>query len=533
MAQNKPIKTPFAQMSFTPDIPSGALSLNEYNDGKNVETDLRGVKKVDGEISILSQISGTILFLTGSYRANNQFWFIAATLEGNWYGITSSGITDLTPNAAQYDGNSYTATTAFTADWNGTTVFINDSVNPPMWLSSTDTEIKLYDSAYGGTTYEWNFYAGAGWSDVSAGFVRVYSSPNVGSILVSGNLNYTLGGTAFNSPNTVRWSQAFPLNGVPSTWAPTEENTANELEVPVRGALIDGFSLQGNFYMMSYWDTVVMTPISYTSTQAPVFGIRKLVEGRGLLNEKAFCLADGVAYGLDARDIWVFNGSQFTSIANQRVKTYFYDNLNISYVDRIFMINNTAKNQIELYYPDLTSTGFCNKMLSYRYDIGIWNAPRDILNASAAVESPFWETTVAVNAIRKIVYAPVVDEASVSLIQKDVGTTDSASAAIEAVFQRDNIIFAEYNQKVSIHRVMPEVYGNGNVSIQIGGADSVGAAISYVPAVEMSPSTTKPWVQMNQNVYRTVSIKVSSNNELNDWLITGATWQLTPVEDDR
>ena len=537
MAQNKPIKTPFAQMSFTPDIPSGALSLNEYNEGKNIETDLRGIKKVAGEVEILSTITGNILFITGGYRANNQFWFIAATADGNWHGITSSGITDLTPQATEYNANGYTSTTAFTADWNGTTVFLNDNVNPPMWLSATDTEIKLYDSTYGSTTYEWNFYASSGWSDVSAGFMRVYSSPNVGSILVSGNMSYTVGGTAYNTPNTVRWSQAMPLNGVPTTWAPTEQNVANELEVPVRGPLIDGFTLQGNFYMMSYWDTVAMTPISYTSVNAPVFGIKKVADGRGLLNEKAFCVADSVAYGVDARDIWVFNGSQFQSIANQRVKNYFYDNLNGDYTDRVFMVNNTQKNQIELYYPDTNSAGFCNKMLAYRYDMDIWNAPRDINEASAAVESPYWINTTANDAVRKIVYS-VGGQSTSKLLQKDVGTAfwdiaTSTNANIETLFQRDNIIFSDYSDKVSVHRAMPELYGTATVSIQVGGADSVGAANSYKTAVDMSPNTSSPWVQMGQNVFRTISLKVSSDEQSGDWNITGATWQLTPVEKDR
>ena len=531
MAQNKPIKTPFAQMSFTPDIPSGSLTMNEYNDGLNVETDVRGIKKVAGEVEILSTITGNVVFMTGGYRANGLWWFIVANTAGEWYGITSSGITDLTPQTNDYTNNGYTLDTAIMASWNGTTLFLNDNINPPMFLQANDTEIKLYDTDYGGTTYVWNYYSSEGWTDVSAGFVRVFSSPNVGTILVSGNLNYELGGTALNSPNTVRWSQAMPLNGIPTTWAPTEQNIANELEVPVRGDLVDGFALQGNFYMMSYWDTCMMSPISYTQVNAPVFGIRKVAEGRGLLNEKSFAVVDNVAYGVDARDIWVFNGSQFQSIANQRVKDYFFDNLNFDYINSVLMVNNTAKNQIEIYYPDTDSTGYANKMLAYRYDMDIWNAPRDISDASAVVESPYWINTTANEAVRKIVYARGASGAK--LIQKDVGESTYSSGNIETLFQRDNIIFSDYSDKVSIHRVMPEIYGTTNVSVQIGGSDSVGAPDSYKEAVDMNPQTTSPWVQMGQNVYRTVSIKVSSNENSGDWNMTGATWQLTPVEKDR
>ena len=62
-------------------------------------------------------------------------------------------------------------------------------------------------------------------------------------------------------------------------------------------------------------------------------------------------------------------------------------------MDRVFATNNTAKYQMEFYYPDLTSTGWCNQMLSYRYDLKVWNAPRQVANASSACETPVWTQT--------------------------------------------------------------------------------------------------------------------------------------------
>ena len=71
-----PLRVPFANMSFSPDIPSNALAPNEYNNGYNVEADVRGLKKVDGEISILSAISGNIIYIEGGFRYNNNWVFI-------------------------------------------------------------------------------------------------------------------------------------------------------------------------------------------------------------------------------------------------------------------------------------------------------------------------------------------------------------------------------------------------------------------------------------------------------------------------
>ena len=46
MADYTRFRSPLANMSFTPDVPPSALGPTEYNSGLNVETDVRGGKKV-------------------------------------------------------------------------------------------------------------------------------------------------------------------------------------------------------------------------------------------------------------------------------------------------------------------------------------------------------------------------------------------------------------------------------------------------------------------------------------------------------
>jgi hypothetical protein len=337
-------------------------------------------------------------------------------------------------------------------------------------------------------------------------------------------------------PTTVRWSQAFGLNQVPLSWVPTITNIANELEVPVRGPVVDGFPIGGNFYVCSYWDTVIFSPIAYTQTSAPVFGVRLLNQGRGLLNENCWANADDVVYGLDARDIWVFNGGNFKSLGNQRVKNYFYSNLNPNYTYLTFVVNNTSKNQIEIYYADLNSTGFCNKMLAYRYDLNIFQPPRDVSNAVHASESPVWTSNITANtynlATRTIVYSRGTPNSK--LVQKDQGNSFLNGQPISTLFQRDNITFGQpYSNKVQVHRILPEVVGTGNVNVTVGGASSVGANITYKPTVEMAIDTDYPWVQINQNDQRVVSVKIETNSNVDSFTMTAINWQNTIIEDDR
>ena len=108
-----PLRVPFANMSFTPDVPSNALAPNEYNNGYNIEADVRGIKKVDGEQSILSAISGNVIFIIGGFRNSSVWCFIVATSAGNWYLVETSGISNITPTVSAYS-NAYSSNTVIT-----------------------------------------------------------------------------------------------------------------------------------------------------------------------------------------------------------------------------------------------------------------------------------------------------------------------------------------------------------------------------------------------------------------------------------
>lgn len=554
--------TPFSKMSFTPDVPSAALGPNEYNAGLNVETDTRGIRSVFGDEEILDAIpgaagpAGEVIFVTSGYRANNVFWYIVCVLtndvEGRWYAIDSAGIINVTPG---YDAGTnpnaylsgYSRVIPITDSWNGTVLLINDSANPPMYLLAGDpgepSTFQQYSNNPAGPGPIWNY--DPQYSALTANFMRLYAAPNVGSLLVAGNLAATdaISSIVTQFPTTVRWSQAFGLNQVPQSWDVTTAGFANELEVPVRGPVIDGFPLGPNFYVCSYWDTVVFSPINYQSTSTPIFGVRLLTQGRGLLNENCWAGSDALVYGLDARDLWSFDGSNFKSIGNQRVKNYFYANLNPTYAERTFVINNTAKNQFEIYYADYdTVDGWPNKMLGYRYDLDIFNPPRDVSSASHAVEAPIYRDGDFAAASRTATYCRGVEDSK--LVQKDQGTAFIDSTPIESQFRRDNLqLLPNYSQQLLLHRILPSVVnidtsglqidGVGNVTVTVGGSNSVGSAPTDKTPVVLPINTDNPWAQINQNAYRVNSLEVSNVSTTDTWELAGVAWQYTPTQDSR
>ena len=534
------LRTPFLNMSFTPDVPSNALGPNEYNSGLNVEADVRGIKKISGEEEILSAIPNFPIFMDGGFRTQSEWVFIVATRDaynrGYWYLVTATSITNITPgvgaNPAAYLPN-YTDNINITTSWVGNVFFINDGLSSPMYFLATATELYSYDAAP--DNYIWNYDLGV--TATRAGFVRNFCSPNVGNILIAGNITKDYAsGTTVNYPTTVRWSQAFANTGVPATWVPTLSNVANEQEIPVRGPIIDGFFLGGCFYVCSYWDTVVFSPIAYQSSTAPVFGIRLLNQGRGLINNNCWSNTDSNVYGIDSRDIWIFDGSNFNPLGNQKVRDYFYTNLSTTYSDRVFMVNNTQKNQIEIYYPDQASTGWCNKMLSWRYDLQIWNAPKDVDYACDACEAPKVINGTFKYASRTVTYARA-GVAGQKLVQTGVGNSFINNQPIPTLFERTNMVLqtqngpVPYSSKVYIHRVLPEIAGSGIINITVGSSNSTAQAPTYGQVGIVNVVTDTPWVTTQQNSGRTNSVKVESNNATDAWNLTALNWQASIVED--
>jgi len=536
MADYARLRTPFLNMSFTPDVPSNALGANEYNAGLNVEADVRGIKKISGEEAILSQVPGNPVFIDGGFRG--AIWtYIVATNAGKWYAITASGITNITPGVGANPNvalSGYSDNVNITTSWVGNVFFINDALRAPMYFLPTATEIYLYGAAP--DNYVWNYESNV--SAVRAEFVRNFCSPNVGNILIAGNLtkDFISSGTTVNYPTTVRWSQSFANTGVPATWQPTLTNIANEQEIPLRGPIVDGFFLGANFYVCSYWDTVIFAPLSYQNSTAPIFGVRLFNQGRGLLNNNCWSNTDANVYGVDSRDIWIFDGSNFNPLGNQKVRDYFFTNLSTAYSDRVFMVNNTQKNQIELYYPDLTSTGWCNKMLSWRYDLQVWNAPKDVANACNGCEAPKYISGAFKYASRTVSYL-TGGATNQKIIQTGIGNSFINSGAIPALFQRDNIVLqtdkgpVPYSSKVYTHRLLPEVSGSGTMNITVGGANSTAQAPTYGQTGVVSIATDTPWVTTQQNNVRTISVKVESNDATDTWNLTALNWQATVVED--
>ena len=206
------------------------------------------------------------------------------------------------------------------------------------------------------------------------------------------------------------------------------------------------------------------------------------------------------------------------------------------------MVNNTKKNQIEIYYPDLTSTGYCNKMLSYRYDLRVWNCPKTINNSAMAVEAPVYSGGSFNLASRCTVYAPNTGAGGLQLVQTGIGTSFSGNA-ISSLFERDNLTLLDeqgnpitFPHRLYVHMLFPEIStttpaNNPAITITVGGANSTAQTPIFGDPETVQIVTDNPWVTTTQNDVRTVALKISSSDATNTWNLTALTFLSNVIED--
>ena len=139
-------------------------------------------------------------------------------------------------------------------------------------------------------------------------------------------------------------------------------------------------------------------------------------------------------------------------------------------------------------------------------------------------------------ASRVITYAQA-SGTSKKLVQTAVGNSFINSAAIPALFERNNMVMqtaqgpVPFSSRVYVHRLLPEISGTGKINITVGGANSTAQSATYGQTGTTLISTDTPWVTTQQNVVRTVSVKAESNDNTDTWNLTAINWQTTIVED--
>ena len=253
----------------------------------------------------------------------------------------------------------------------GVGVFTNGFDNPQYWGGSGSALDLPYDET--GTTT-------CLWSDVgmTAKIIRSFRYH-----LFALNIEDCEG----KNCRKVHWSHPADPGTVPITWRPEladYDAGFNEL-TDTPGCIVDALPLRDT---LQIYKTDAVYSVTYTgrySVNEPIWNFRLVTTTKGLYARNCVCDFGGKHFFVADGDIYVYDGVQFESIADERVKNLFFDNVSRSNKDKTFCVYYERTQEVWLCYPEEDQTS-CTKALVWDSIQNTWSQ-RDIPSADTAIFS--------------------------------------------------------------------------------------------------------------------------------------------------
>jgi len=353
------------QGGLNTDLPAMLVPMNTFTDCLNVRFNNNAVQTITGEALGRSSFIAPPNFGV-HWRRPDQGYNIFIK-DGNAVKIDAAGNSSsmLASSDSQY-ANSRWQSTLFNG---GFSVVINNGKSTPLYC--------LYGDSVAGNSFQplpgWNYVSGL---TVTAKVVRALNYS-----LVAANLTLTQGITTTSAPGTIRISTQAGTGAIPTVWLPgLTTDTADEFELSSTSPILDMMDLKGNMFVYSS-DSINLLSIGVSTR------VTQYSKSYGILNTDCVCEYDGNHFVVDKNDIYTHNGSgSIQSLAEFRVKEYFFGNLNKNALDKVYVVKNVYNKEIWICYPKGSSTT-CSEALIYQYKNNTWSK-RSLVNNTYAFLGP-------------------------------------------------------------------------------------------------------------------------------------------------
>lgn len=223
--------------------------------------------------------------------------------------------------------------------------------------------------------------------NVTAGIIQSF-----GNLLVAGDLtekSSANGAIIRRLSGVVKTSDVAVPGSVPNNWDPFSAgvSTADEFTLSETNVITEMKSLQGNMYIYSTNSIHVMRLTG--NVNVPVqFG--PVTDEYGCLSRGSVMEYDGKHFVVGNNDLYTFAGNpgNIQSLADSKVREYFYNNLNPIHESKMFTLLNHHENEIWVCYPTLSSfRGECDEALIWNYRDTTWTI-RDLDNVTSGDTGP-------------------------------------------------------------------------------------------------------------------------------------------------
>ncbi len=352
-----------------------------------------------------------------------------------------------------------------------------------------------------------------------------------GNFLVAGNLKEsTTAGVIRSLPGVVRTSDVAVPGSVPQNWNPfaAGTNTADEFTLSDTATVQDLVQLQGNMYI--YTNTSIHNLRLTNSTVTPV-AFSPVTSQYGAQTTDGVVEFNGKHLVVGSNDIYLFSGNpgNITSIADARVRDYFYKHLNNAKANKLFILRNQKEDEIWINYPKITynddgtinnSSTVCNEALIYNFRLNNWTV-RDLngivsgviapVKGATNADRPWSATTVSFDKL-----FPVFAQVCTS------GTSNSGSSILAAdigythrVLDNSDDPYTSYLEREGLS-ITPEFYTESFNSIALL---VQGQGILRVTSVSSNAPGSSKDIDFNAVISTSVKkgvLRISSNDTLNN-----------------
>ena len=371
----------------------------------------------------------------------------------------------------------------------------------------------------------------------SCGVIRSF-----GNFLVAGNLKETsTAGVIRSLPGVVRTSDVAVPGSVPQNWNPFAEgtNTADEFTLSDTATVQDLVQLQGNMYI--YTNTSIHNLRLTNSAITPV-AFSPVTSQYGGQTTDGIVEFDGRHLVVGSNDIYIFSGNpgNITSIADARVRDYFYSNLNNVKAHKLFVLRNQQQDEIWINYPKGAST-VCNEALIYNYRLNNWTV-RDLNGVVSGViapvkgsgnnERPWSATTVSFDKLFPV-FAQVctsgTSNSGSSILAADIGYThrvlDNSDDPYTSYLERNTLSITPEFYTESFKSIALLTQGTGTLNVKTISSNSPGAAINFAsPNVTGTFNVASSYKSDSRLNGRFVSYRID------DGAATSTSWNLSGIQ---
>ena len=200
--------------------------------------------------------------------------------------------------------------------------------------------------------------------NVRAGLIKSF-----GDLLIAGDLR-TVDLTNLpveQLPGMIRTSNIAAPGALPTNWNPyiAGANTADEIQLASTGIVRDMVELQNQ--MIIYTDRSIHA-LAKTGNVLSPFSVTNITNSYGAMTLDSVIEFDGKHLVIGNNDIYLFGGhpGSIQSVAENRVRDFFYADMNKEKVNQVFIFRNIAKDEIWINYPS-GNAKWSNKTLIWNY----------------------------------------------------------------------------------------------------------------------------------------------------------------------